>query len=117
MKPGEILHGFKLVYSQPMPDLKATLHRFTYWKNGADVIWLERDDVNKTFGIAFRTVPSDHTGIFHILEHSVLNGSEKYPLREPFVDLLKSSLATFINAFTFPDKTMYPFSSRNDKDH
>ena len=116
MKPGEILHGFKLVYSQPMPDLKATLHRFTYWKNGADVIWLERDDVNKTFGIAFRTVPSDHTGIFHILEHSVLNGSEKYPLREPFVDLLKSSLATFINAFTFPDKTMYPFSSRNDKD-
>ena len=116
MKPGDILHGFKLVYSQPLPDLKATLHRFTYWKNGADVIWLERDDDNKSFGIAFRTVPQDSTGIFHILEHSVLNGSEKYPLREPFVDLLKSSLATFINALTFPDKTMYPFSSRNDKD-
>ena len=116
MKPGDILNGFKLVYSQPMPELKATLHRFTYWKNGADVVWLERDDENKTFGIAFRTVPQDHTGIFHILEHSVLNGSEKYPLREPFVNLLKSSLATFINAFTFPDKTMYPFSSRNDKD-
>ena len=57
MKPGDILHGFKLVYSQPLPDLKATLHRFTYWKNGADAIWLERDDDNKSFGIAFRTVP------------------------------------------------------------
>ena len=58
-------------------------------------LWLERDDENKTFGIAFRTVPQDHTGIFHILEHSVLNGSEKYPLREPFVNLLKSSLRCY----------------------
>ncbi len=116
MNPGDILHGFELKYSQPLPEIKATLHRFTYQKNGADTIWLERDDDNKSFGIAFRTVPSDDTGVFHILEHSVLNGSEKYPLREPFVDLLKSSLATFLNAMTFPDMTMYPVSSRNDKD-
>ena len=116
MNPGTILHGFELKYSQPLPELKATLHRFTYQKNGADTIWLERDDDNKSFSIAFKTVPQDSTGVFHILEHSVLNGSEKYPLREPFVDLLKSSLATFLNAMTFPDKTMYPVSSRNDKD-
>lgn len=116
MKPGDILHGFELQYSQPLPELKGTLHRFTYLKNGADAIWLERDDDNKSFAITFRTVPHDSTGVFHILEHSVLNGSEKYPLREPFVDLLKSSLATFLNAMTFPDKTSYPVSSRNDKD-
>ena len=67
MKPGEILHGFKLVYSQPMPDLKATLHRFTYWKNGADVIWLERDAVNNTLGVAVRTVPSHHTALSPVL--------------------------------------------------
>lgn len=116
MNPGTILHGFELKYSQPLPELKATLHRFTYLKNGADTVWLERDDDNKSFTIAFKTVPQDDTGVFHILEHSVLNGSEKYPLREPFVDLLKSSLATFLNAMTFPDKTAYPVSSRNDKD-
>ena len=116
MKTGDIIHGFKLKYSQPLPEIKAVLHRFTYEKNGADTIWLERDDNNKSFAITFRTVPEDDTGVFHILEHSVLNGSEKYPLREPFVDLLKSSLATFLNAMTAPDWTTYPVSSRNDKD-
>ena len=116
MKPGDVLHGFQLKYSQPLDEIKAVLHRFTYVKNGADTIWLERDDDNKSFAIAFRTVPSDDTGVFHILEHSVLNGSEKYPLREPFVELLKSSLATFLNAMTAPDMTIYPISSRNDKD-
>ncbi|MBQ6645174.1 MAG: insulinase family protein, partial [Clostridia bacterium] len=116
MKTGDMIHGFKLKYSQPLPEIKAVLHRFTYEKNGADTIWLERDDDNKSFAITFRTVPEDDTGVFHILEHSVLNGSEKYPLREPFVDLLKSSLATFLNAMTAPDMTIYPVSSRNDKD-
>ena len=116
MKPGELLHGFKLQYSQPLPEIKAVLHRFTYEKNGADTVWLERDDDNKSFAITFRTVPEDNTGVFHILEHSVLNGSEKYPLREPFVELLKSSLATFLNAMTANDWTSYPVSSRNDKD-
>ena len=116
MKAGDIIHGFKLNYSQPLPEIKAVLHRFTYEKNGADTIWLERDDDNKSFAITFRTVPEDDTGVFHILEHSVLNGSEKYPLREPFVELLKSSLATFLNAMTAPDWTTYPVSSRNDKD-
>lgn len=110
------LHGFTVRTVQPLPELKATLYRMEYTKNGADLVWLDRPDDNKTFSIAFKTIPSDHTGVFHILEHSVLCGSRKYPVREPFVELIKSSLQTFLNAMTFPDKTMYPLSSRNDQD-
>jgi len=116
MTQGEILHGFQLISSQELKEINAVMHRYQYLKNGADLIWLERNDDNKTFAIAFKTIPQDDTGVFHILEHSVLNGSEKYPVKEPFVELLKSSLATFLNAFTFPDKTMYPVCSRNDRD-
>ena len=113
---GTRLHGFRVRYVQPMPELKGTLYRMEYEKNGADLVWLKRPDDNKTFSIAFKTIPSDSTGVFHILEHSVLCGSVKYPVREPFVELLKSSLQTFLNAMTFPDKTMYPVASRNDQD-
>ncbi len=116
LEKGTTLHGFTVRYSQPLPELKATLYRMEYVKNGADLVWLDRPDDNKTFSIAFKTIPSDHTGVFHILEHSVLCGSRKYPVREPFVELLKSSLQTFLNAMTFPDKTMYPVASRNDRD-
>jgi len=76
----------------------------------------ENDDDNKVFSISFRTTPADGTGVAHIVEHSVLCGSRKYPLKEPFVELVKGSLNTFLNAMTFPDKTMYPVASRNDKD-
>ncbi len=110
------LHGFVLRYAQELPEIKATLYRMEYEKNGADLVWLDRADDNKTFCIGFKTIPQDDTGVFHILEHSVLNGSEKYPVKEPFVELLKSSLQTFLNAMTYPDKTVYPVSSRNDQD-
>ncbi len=116
LKPNDLLHGFRVKYSESLPEIRATLWRMEYEKNGADLIWLDRDDDNQTFAIAFKTIPQDHTGVFHILEHSVLCGSEKYPVKEPFVNLLKSSMATFLNAFTFPDKTMYPLSSRNGQD-
>ena len=118
MKPaeGSTIHGFRVKYVQPMPELRGTLYRMEYEKNGADLVWLSRPDDNKTFSIAFKTIPSDSTGVFHILEHSVLCGSKKYPVKDPFVELLKSSLQTFLNAMTFPDKTMYPVSSRNDRD-
>lgn len=116
MKENEILHGFRVQYIQPLPELQATLYRLVYEQNGADLIWLERKDENKTFAIAFKTIPQDDTGVFHILEHSVLSGSRKYPIKSPFVEMMKSSLKTFMNAFTFPDKTLYPFSSRNDQD-
>ncbi|HRQ23441.1 MAG TPA: insulinase family protein, partial [Anaerolineales bacterium] len=85
-------------------------------RTGARLLSVINDDENKVFSINFRTTPKDSTGVAHILEHSVLGGSEKYPVKEPFVELLKGSLATFINAFTFPDKTCYPVASQNDKD-
>ena len=85
-------------------------------RTGARLCFLKRQDASRTFAITFKTPPTDDTGVFHILEHSVLCGSEKYPVKEPFVELLKGSLKTFLNAFTFPDKTMYPVSSRNEKD-
>ena len=116
MQVNDRIHGFRVRETAPLPEIGATLWRMEYEKNGADLVWLERADDNKTFAIAFKTIPQDDTGVFHILEHSVLNGSEKYPVREPFVELLKSSLSTFLNAFTFPDKTMYPVSSRNGAD-
>lgn len=116
MKTNDVIHGFRLKESRELKEIRATMRLFEFEKTRTPLLWLDRDDENKTFAIAFRTVPTDDTGVFHILEHSVLNGSEKYPVKEPFVELLKSSLQTFLNAFTFPDKTMYPVSSRNDKD-
>lgn len=116
MKTNEILHGFVVKAEWPVEELAATLWEMEHEKTGAKLIWLDRSEENKTFGIAFQTQPWDDTGVFHILEHSVLCGSEKYPVKEPFVELLKTSLKTFLNAFTFPDKTLYPVCSRNDQD-
>ncbi len=85
-------------------------------KSGAKLLYLKNDDDNKVFSVSFRTPPVDSCGTPHIMEHSVLCGSKKYPLKEPFVELVKSSLNTFLNAMTFPDKTMYPVASKNDAD-
>ncbi len=108
--------GFTLTGETPLPELGGVLYRMTHDKTGLELVWLKRAEENKTFGIAFETLPWNDTGVFHILEHSVLCGSDKYPVKEPFVELMKSSLNTFLNAMTFPDKTFYPISSRNDKD-
>ncbi len=110
------LHGFRITNVRHIEEIKGDLYEMIHEKTNAKAIWLKRDDENKTFAIAFKTTPVDDTGVFHILEHSVLNGSKHYPVREPFVDLLKGSLQTFLNAITYPDKTVYPVSSRNDKD-
>lgn len=80
------------------------------------MLYIQNEDENKVFSISFRTTPSDSTGVPHICEHSTLCGSRKFPLKEPFVELVKGSLNTFLNAMTFPDKTMYPVASCNDKD-
>ena len=114
--PGASLHGFTVKSVTELPEVKGQLVRMTYEKNGADLAWLDRDDDNKTFAIVFRTIPEDDTGVAHILEHSVLCGSEKYPVKEPFVELLKSSFSTFLNAFTSSDWTAYPVCSRNNAD-
>lgn len=89
---------------------------YKHKKTGAEIMSVSNDDENKVFGVVFRTPPKDSTGIPHILEHSVLCGSRKYPLKEPFVELLKGSLHTFLNAFTYPDRTCYPVASTNTKD-
>ncbi|MBQ6560031.1 MAG: insulinase family protein [Erysipelotrichaceae bacterium] len=116
MNINDNIHGFRVINVRHSDELKADMYEFIHEKSGAKAIWLKRADENKTFSIAFKTTPVDDTGVFHILEHSVLNGSHKYPVKEPFVDLLKGSLQTFLNAITFPDKTVYPVSSRNDQD-
>ncbi len=112
----DICHGFKFLQQEEVKEINATAFIFQHVKSGAKLLYLENDDDNKVFSISFRTPPKDSTGVFHILEHSVLCGSEKYPVKEPFVELLKGSLNTFLNAFTFSDKTMYPVASKNDKD-
>lgn len=116
MQTGEKLYGFSVNRVRQLSELKATLYELTYDKNGARLLWLDRDDENMTFAIGFRTPPRDDTGVFHIIEHSVLCGSDQYPVKDPFVVLLKSSLQTFLNAITFSDKTVYPVSSRNRQD-
>lgn len=109
-------HGFNLIRTFDIPELNTKGKLFTHIKSGARLLSLENDDENKVFGITFRTPPSDSTGIAHIMEHSVLGGSRKYPVKEPFVELMKGSLNTFLNAFTFSDKTCYPIASQNVQD-
>ena len=108
--------GFKLIHKEEISELNSLALRFEHEATGAELIILENDDDNKVFSITFRTPPENDRGVAHILEHSVLCGSRKYPVKEPFVELLKSSLQNFLNAMTFPDKTMYPVASRNQKD-
>lgn len=116
MTPNEIRRGFLCKGVRPLPELDARFWELEHERTGAKLVWLERKEENKTFLIAFQTQPWDDTGVFHILEHSVLCGSERYPVKEPFVELMKSSLNTFLNAMTFPDRTVYPVSSRNHQD-
>ena len=108
--------GYTLVKREDCPEQHGTLTVLTHDVSGATVLLVENDDDNKAFGIGFGTFPSDDTGVFHILEHSVLAGSEKYPVKSPFLQLLKSSMASFLNAMTFPDKTVYPFATPNETD-
>jgi Zn-dependent M16 (insulinase) family peptidase len=111
-----LLHGFELLKEQKITELNTTAILYRHERSGARLLSLENDDENKVFGITFRTPPADSTGIAHILEHAALCGSRRYPVKEPFVELLKGSLNTFVNAFTYPDKTCYPFASQNSQD-
>ena len=112
----ERFHGYTVLRTEDCPEQHGTLTVLTHDVSGATVLLVENEDVNKAFGIGFGTFPSDDTGVFHILEHSVLAGSEKYPVTSPFLQLLKSSMASFLNAMTFPDKTVYPFATPNETD-
>lgn len=107
---------FKEIETHELPDIQSTGKLYQHEETGAQVLYLGNDDTNKSFTIGFKTPPYNDNGITHILEHSVLNGSKKYPSKEPFVELIKGSLNTFVNAMTFSDKTIYPVASTNQKD-
>lgn len=113
---GKTYHGFKLIEEKEITEIKSKARFFQHEKTGAELFNIENDDDNKVFSISFKTPPSNSTGLPHILEHCVLCGSRKFPVKEPFVELAKGSLNTFLNAMTFSDKTMYPVASKNDRD-
>ena len=113
---GQHIHGFVVTGVELLPEIDGTAYVLRHEVSGTPLLWLANDDENKAFAIAFKTPPADDTGVFHILEHSVLCGSDKYPVKEPFVNLLKTSMQTFLNAMTFADKTMYPVASTNEQD-
>lgn len=110
------LNAYELIQQENLSDLKSKGYLFKHKKSGAKILLMENDDDNKVFAIGFRTPPSDSTGVPHIMEHSVLCGSRDFPVKDPFVELVKGSLNTFLNAMTYPDKTIYPIASCNDKD-
>ncbi len=116
LETGDQLHGFTVRTRENLPEIDGTAYVLDHAKSGAQLLYLQNADANKAFSISFKTPPADDTGVFHILEHSVLCGSDKFPVKEPFVNLLKSSMQTFLNAMTFPDKTVYPVASTNEKD-
>ena len=112
----EDLAAYQVLEKREIADLNSTGFLLKHKKSGARIALISNDDENKVFYIGFRTTPADSTGVAHILEHSVLCGSREFPIKDPFVELVKGSLNTFLNAMTYPDKTVYPVASCNDKD-
>jgi presequence protease len=112
LQAGVVLHGFKVLRVKTLPGVRITAYEIEHEKTGAKVLHLHSGDRENLYAIGFRTPPADSTGLPHILEHSVLAGSEKYPLKDVFKELMRSTLQTFINAFTYPDKTVYPVASQ-----
>lgn len=108
--------NYELIKSEIFPAIGIEAFHYKHIKTGAKVVFAKKDDTNKTFAIGFKTPPTNSKGMAHIMEHSVLNGSAKYPTKDPFMAMDSSSLQTFLNAMTYPDKTVFPVSSENDKD-
>ena len=108
--------SYELMYEEYLDDIRSSGIILRHKKSGARVAVMSNDDSNKLFCAAFRTPPTNSTGVPHIIEHSVLNGSKHFPSRDPFMQLVKGSLNTFLNAMTYGDKTLYPVATCNDKD-
>ena len=117
LSTGDILHGFRVLRVEQIPEIRITAYEAEHEKTGAKVLHLHCDDRENLYSIGFRTPPTDSTGLPHILEHSVLAGSERYPLKDVFNELIRGTLQTFINAFTYPDKTIYPVASQVRSDY
>ena len=109
---GEELHGFRITRVTPLPEIRITAYEATHLRTGAQFLHLHCDDRENWYVVTFRTPPADSTGVAHILEHSVLAGSERYPVKDAFNELGKATLRTFLNAFTAPDFTCYPVASQ-----
>ncbi len=116
LENGQKYHGFLLQEKEYVEDVQGMVYLFSHEKSGARLLYMQNDDPNKVFSIAFKTPPENDTGVPHILEHSVLCGSKKYGVKDPFNELAKGSLYTFLNAMTYSDKTMYPIASCNEQD-
>ncbi len=112
----EELSAYSVIEKREIKDLNSVSYLLKHKRTGARIALLLNDDDNKVFYIGFRTPPKDSTGVAHIIEHTVLCGSDKFPVKDPFIELAKGSLNTFLNAMTYPDKTVYPVASCNDKD-
>ena len=110
------MKNYELIKEKYISEVSSNVKLLKHLKSGARILLFENDDDNKVFSVGFRTTPKDDTGVPHILEHSTLCGSKKFPVKDPFIELLKGSLNTFLNAMTYPDKTVYPVASCNDKD-
>ncbi len=113
---GSTVFGFTVTSKKTLAELDADAYVLHHRASGARLRYLACEDENKAFSIAFKTPPTDDTGVFHSLAHSVLCGSPKIPVKEPFGDRIKSSMQTFLNAMTYPDKTVYPVASTNEQD-
>ncbi len=113
---GAVVHGFRVLRTSRIQEVESDAYLMEHEKSGARLLYLDNTDDNNVFYICFRTTPDNSKGTPHIMEHSTLCGSRKFPLKEPFVELAKGSLNTFLNAITWPDKTMYPVASRNAQD-
>jgi Zn-dependent M16 (insulinase) family peptidase len=116
LQAGYIVNGFKVLRVEVIKAMRLTAYEIEHLKTGAKVLHLHAFDRENLYAIGFRTPPADSTGLPHILEHSVLAGSEKYPLKDAFKELMRSTMQTFINAFTYPDKTLYPVASQIQAD-
>ncbi len=110
------LSAYEIVEEKQLSDIRSDGCILRHKKSGAKITVISNDDENKVFYIGFRTPAEDSTGVPHIIEHSVLCGSDEFPVKDPFVELVKGSLNTFLNAMTYPDKTVYPVASCNEKD-
>ncbi len=117
LKTGDHISGYQIIKIVALPEIKSFFYELEHLSTGARHIHISSEDSENTFSVAFKTVPTDSTGVAHILEHTVLCGSEKYPVRDPFFSMIKRSLNTFMNAFTASDWTMYPFTTQNKKDY
>lgn len=108
METGEKIYGFEVKEKKYVREVEGDIIQMEHLSTGAQVVVIDNQDVKKSFLVGFRTIPKDSTGVFHILEHSVLNGSRRYPDKAMFVNLMKHSMAEFVNAITYPDHTVYP---------